>query len=141
MSTGTAGKPLRELLDTNILISALVYGGKPEQIVRLILEKKAKGITSLTLLVELLDTLIQKFHFELPKIQQIEELMKKNFLFVYSRKTLHIVKDEDDNRVLEAALEGNCNYIVTGDKELLDLRSFRGIKIITADQLLREIGR
>lgn len=141
MSIGTAGKPIRILLDTNIFVSALVYGGKPEQIVRLILEKKAKGITSLALLVELLDTLTQKFHFEPQKTQQIERLMKKSFHFVYPKKALNIVKDEDDNRVLEAALEGSCNYIVTGDKELLDLLSFREIKIITADQFLKEISK
>lgn len=141
MNIGTAGKPLETLLDTNILISALVYGGKPEQIVKLILEKKVKGITSLTLLVELLDTLTQKFHFEPQKIQQIERLMKKSFHFVYPKRALHIVKDEDDNHVLEAAVEGNCKYIVTGDKQLLELRLFRGIKIITADQFLGEISK
>lgn len=141
MSIGTAGKSVRALLDTNILISALVYGGKPEQIIELILEKKVKGITSLALLAELLDTLIQKFHFEPQKIQQIEMLIKNNFHFVYPKKVLNIIKDEDDNRVLEAALEGKCNYIITGDKELLALKEFQNIRIVNSQEFLKEMGK
>lgn len=139
MNTGTARKQPKLLIDTNILISALVYGGKPEQVLRLILEKKAMGVTSLVLLAEFLGILAQKFHFQPKKIQQAERLVKKNFHFVYPKETLDVVGDEDDNRVLEAAVEGDCSFIVTGDRQLLILGEFRGIKIVNADQFLKSV--
>jgi len=127
---------IRVVLDTNILISAFVYGGKPEQILRLILEKRIDGFTSPLLLAELFEVLLKKFHFSLEKIQVFEQKIKKSFAIVYPTKTIHIVKDEPDNRVLEAALEGNCNIVVTGDKELLKLGKWKGISILTTDQFL-----
>ncbi|MBI2007275.1 MAG: putative toxin-antitoxin system toxin component, PIN family [Candidatus Blackburnbacteria bacterium] len=130
-----AGKP-RVVLDSNILISAFVYGGKPEQILRLILEKQIDGFTSSPLLSELFEVLIKKFHFSLEKIQVFEQKIKKNFLVVYPEKTVHVVKDEDDNKVLEVAVEGGCDFIITGDKELLRLGKWKGISILTADQFL-----
>ncbi len=139
-----AEKPPKVILDTNILISALIYGGKPEQIYNLVLEKRITAAISSILLVELTETLIKKFRFDLIRIVQLEKIIRKHFKIVHPNKTINIVGDEDDNRVLEAAIEGKCSYIVTGDQELLDLGSFKGmskalsdeIKLLTADQFL-----
>lgn len=139
MDTDTAGNSPKVTLDTNILISALVYGGKPELVLRLIVEKKVNGVTSLILLAELLDTLINKFRFEFLRIQQIERLIKKHFHFVYPKKVLDVVRDEDDNRVLEAALEGRCDFVITGDQDLLELRNYKKIKILTAEEFLQSL--
>ncbi|MBI2040465.1 putative toxin-antitoxin system toxin component, PIN family [Candidatus Microgenomates bacterium] len=54
-------------------------------------------------------------------------------------ETLHILRDEDDNRVLEAAREGNCDFIVTGDQDLLDLGKYKKIKILTSEEFLLQI--
>ena len=129
-------KPLKIVLDTNVLVFALIYGGKPEQTYNLILEKQITAVTSVILLAELTETLIKKFKFDLRKIEQLERIIKKHFKIVHPDKTINIVKDEPDNRVLEAAIEGDCEYIVTGDNDLLSLGEYRNIKIITADQFL-----
>jgi len=50
---------------------------------------------------------------------------------VVPNRVLTVVEDDDDNRVLEAAIEGSADYIVSGDTDLLDLGSFQGIPIIT----------
>lgn len=136
MSLDTVRKLHRVVLDTNIIISALVFGGKPEQIYNLVLEKQILVITSPILLAELTEILIKKFKFNAIKMKQLERIIKKHFKLVYPDKIINVVADEDDNRVLEAAIEGKCGYIVTGDKKLLDLGSFKKIEIITADQFL-----
>lgn len=136
MSSGMAKKLPRVVLDTNILISALVFGGKPEKVYNLVLEKEIESVTSLPLIAELIDTLIKKFHFEQYRIEQLKEIINDHFLVTYPTQSLELLQDIDDNRVLEAAIEGKCNFIVTGDKELLDLKIFRKIKIVTADQFL-----
>lgn len=50
---------------------------------------------------------------------------------VLTAQELHILGDEPDNRVLETAIAGGADYIVTGDKHLLDLHEYEGIEIIT----------
>lgn len=129
----------RVVLDSNILISAYVFGGKPESVFKLSLSEKLQGITSQSLITEFLDVLRKKFGVSQAEIMEIQNEMQEVFEIVYPTETLHIVKDEPDNRVLEAAVEGKCNYIITGDKGLLDLRLFKDIKIMTADQFLKSV--
>ena len=62
----------------------------------------------------------------------------KNSSCNLSCKTINAVRDDDDNRVLEAAVEGKCEYVVTGDEDLLSLQNYGGIKIITPAEFLRE---
>lgn len=128
--------PPKVVLDTNLLISALIFGGKPEQVYNLVLEKQIIGITSPVLVVELTETLIKKFSFEMARIEQLQRIIRKHFKVVYPVENIHVLKDEDDNRVLEAAIEGRCSYIVTGDKGLLELGRYKNIKIISAKEFL-----
>lgn len=141
MSSDTAENPVKVVLDTNILISAIAFGGKPKQVLDLVLEEEIEAIISPILLAEFKEIYRKKFplkreDFELT-IKNIEEM----FQTIYPKKTLNILSDEDDNRVLEAALEGNCSYIVTGDKELLNLVTFKNIHILTADQFIKRVFR
>ena len=65
--------------------------------------------------------------------------MKENFNIVYPSKTLQAISVEDDNRVLEAAIEGDCSHIVSGDKDLLDLHVFEEISIQNPADFLKGI--
>ncbi|MDP2649625.1 MAG: putative toxin-antitoxin system toxin component, PIN family [bacterium] len=132
-----ANKPLRVILDSNVLISAYVFGGKPEIILKQIIQEQIQGVTSPILISEFLEVLRKKFSVVSPDILEIQNDIEELFEIVYPRMLLRIQKDDDDNRVLEAALEGKCKYIVTGDKELLKLGVYQDIKIVTADQFLK----
>lgn len=136
MNIGTVEKPPRVVLDTNILVSALIYGGKPQQIYNLVFDKRIFAVTSSILLAELTETLIKKFNFDSIRVKQVEKITRKNFQVVHPKKTIQLLIDEDDDRVLEAADEGNCNYIITGDKELLELNTYKNTKIMSADEFL-----
>src|SRR3989344_5499164 len=136
MNIGMAKKPPKVVIDTNILVSALIYGGKPQQIVDLVFDKRIFAVASPILLAELTETLIKKFKFDSIRIKQLEKITRKNLQVVHPNKTIQILIDEDDNRVLEAADEGNCDYIVTGDNDLLILGKYKNIKIVTADEFL-----
>lgn len=130
---------MKVVLDTNILVSALVYGGNPQDLLELVIVKQIKGVTSLPLVVELIEILTKKFSFTPEKVYQIEEKIKKSFEFIHPIKALDIVRDKDDNRVLEAAVEGGCDFIITGDQDLLDLGKYKKIKIVTPAQFLEEL--
>ena len=124
-------------LDTNIIISAIGFGGLPRNILELILVDKIKAVTSNILLAELEDVITKKFPNLAFEFELLNKKIRKNFQIVKPKEHLKVVRDEDDNKVLEAAIEGKCQYIVTGDKDLLELDSFRGIKILTPEQFLK----
>jgi len=128
--------PIRVVLDTNILISALVFGGKPRQILQMVLDREIEGMTSLTLLTEFFEVLVKEFSFSQDKIRLLEKKLKKSFKIVYPKKRIRVLKDGPDNRVLETAVEGDCQYIITGDKELLKLKEFKNVKILTASEFI-----
>lgn len=128
---------MKVVLDTNVLISAFSFGGKPRKILTLTLAKKIIGITSLSLLGELLEVLGKKFRYSTEELDLIEVQMKKNFKIIKPKTSINVLKDLADNRVLEAAIEGDCELIITGDKALLSLKSFKGIKILTPNQFLQ----
>ncbi len=130
-------KKLQAVLDTNVIVSAIIYRGKPRQILELAYEENFQGIISPILFSELTEVLIKKFSLSAGEIGLVEEEIKESFKVVHPKDTINIQKDMDDNRVLEAAVEGRCDYIITGDKELLDSGVYKEIKIVTPDQFLK----
>ncbi len=136
-----AGNKAKVVLDTNIIISAIGFGGKPRKILNLVLDKRICAVTSPVLLAEFEDIIFKKFLLLADGFEKINRQIRKNFKLVSPQKTINILKDEPDNRVLEAAISEKCSHIVTGDKELLKLHNFRKISILTADEFLREISK
>lgn len=140
ISTAAAKNP-RVVLDTNILVSAQVFKGKPATIVGLAQVDTIKAFSSEPLLTELYDVLARKFLYPKQRLDLLDSDLRGFLQIVQPAETLQVVDDEPDNRVLEAAVAGDCDYIVTGDKLLLKLGSYQRIKIVSADQFLSFISR
>lgn len=138
MSLDTAENPVKVILDTNIIISAIGFGGKPREIFLRVLSKKVIAVSSSILLAELEEVVTKKFPRLQYEFHRVNRRIRRIFTIVQPRLPLNILKDEDDNRVLEAAIEGKCDYIITGDKELLALKSFKGISVLTAERFLKD---
>ncbi|MFI4990595.1 MAG: putative toxin-antitoxin system toxin component, PIN family [Solirubrobacterales bacterium] len=122
----------RVVLDTNVIVSGLGWRGVPAAILDAVSDDRLVLVTSAPLLAELRRVL------EYPKLAkvikggaQIADLVAASGVVVAPGRVLTVVSDDDDNRVLEAAIEGAADYIVSGDADLLDIGSFEGIPIIT----------
>lgn len=139
MNTAMVNEPKRVILDTNILVSALVFGGKPEQILKSALENKIQVIISPILLAEFTDIIHKKFPLSTHDFQLLEVEISDLFEVINPSNTINVLSDDPDNRVLEAAVEGGCQYIISGDKGLLKLKTYEGINILTADEFLTTI--
>lgn len=138
MNLGTEENPVKVILDTNILISASGFRGKPREVLLLVLQKRIAGVTSPVLLAEFQEVVSKKFPKLAPKLPRITKKLQKNFAVVQPGISINASRDKDDNRVIEAAVEGNCDYIITGDKDLLDLKKYQNVKILRAEEFLRE---
>ena len=134
---------LKIVLDTNILVSALVFGGKPKTVLEAVIEGRARLILSDPLLEELKGVL-EGSKFRYP--QKATQVILDSLILIADVVTPlveihHITRDPDDNRVLECAIEGHADFIVSGDLDLLDLGEFNGIPIESPAQFMRELGK
>jgi putative PIN family toxin of toxin-antitoxin system len=123
---------VRVVFDTNILVSALVFpGGRGEAALQRIIDERDELFLSKPLLDELLAVLARKFSRDAEELSRAAVFMSTIATFVNPRRKLRVVEDEPDNRVLECALTGRAQVIVTGDRALLALRDFRGIRLLS----------
>jgi len=132
---------MRVVADTNIYISALMFGGLPGVFLKRAFLGTFLLVTSPVLLDELDETLRLKFSISQEKASILRIQLEKIAYIVRPEITLDIIKDDpDDNRVLECASAGEANYVVSGDRHLLKLSSFDSIPILTVRQFMDTIG-
>jgi len=121
----------RVVLDTNGLISALLYGGKLRQVLQLALGGRARLLVSQPLNSELARVLRDKFELTPRELAANTNTLWKYAEWIVPRRRLNLCPDEPDNRVLECAIEGRADFIVTGDLDLLNLPAIEGLAILT----------
>jgi uncharacterized protein len=131
---------IRVVADTNIFISALMFGGLPGSFLDLAFLPAFTLVTSPVLLDELDEKLRLKFGLSSADADFIRSKLEANADLINTVETLAIVKaDPDDDRVLECAIAGRADYIVSGDGHLLKLGSYDGIPILTVRQFIDKI--
>lgn len=138
---------LRVVLDTNIIVSGTIQGrGNPF----LIMEEWRKGhfllITSEALIEEVGRVFsyprIQEYGVTSTQIQGVIRLLRRYGISTPGKlKVSDISEDPSDNQVLSAAIEGNADYIVSGDQHLQKFRRYKGIAILTPREFLDILKR
>jgi putative PIN family toxin of toxin-antitoxin system len=129
---------LKVVLDTNVIVSALNFRGKPWQILNLAIERRIELFISPFIIEETEGVLKEKFDWGGEKIREAIQRIKSLAELVHPRlKVSVIAEDEADNRILECAVEGKVAYVVTGDtKHLQPLKEFQGIRILSPAEFL-----
>jgi putative PIN family toxin of toxin-antitoxin system len=131
----------RVVVDTNVRFSALIYLGNPLALLNILHPPRFLPLISEPLLEELRATLLRKSKWEPTRIESELERIEEECDHVRPTIRLNICRDPDDDRILECALAGHADFIVTGDKDLLVLDPFRGIRIVTLRQFLDLLSR
>ena len=139
MNSGMGQKSPRVVVDTNVLFSGTVFSGKPNLIIRCILLEQITAISSPILLAELAEVLRKKADYPKERMIQIIGRLEELCVIVHPSKNIQACRDPKDNWVLEAAVEGDCVYIITGDKDLLDLKKYKNILILTPSEFLTHL--
>jgi uncharacterized protein len=130
---------LNVVFDTNILVSALVFpGGRDELALQRIVEERDQLVISQPIIDELLGILSRKFSRDAEELAHVAVFLSELGVEVKPRKRLHVVADEPDNRILECAVAGHADTIVTGDKAFLELGEHDGVRIISLRTYLAE---
>jgi len=106
---------IKAVADTNVYISAVLFGGRPEKVRILAREGKIELLISENILAEIAGVLKRKFHWSDWQISEIIKEIREFTTLITPVVTLSVIKeDEPDNRVSERAIEGKARYIVSG---------------------------
>lgn len=123
---------MRLLLDTNILIAAALGSKFAEDIILLTI--KSKDITLVTseeILTELKNKLLSKFDKSEENVDFfVAGVIKMSEMVEVTEKVSIVIRDPSDNKILECALSGKADLIVTADQDLIKLKKFKGIGIV-----------
>mgnify|MGYP001306784331 CR=1 FL=1 len=131
---------MKVVFDTNILVSALVFpGGRADIALRRIIEEKDELLISKPILDELLGILARKFSRDAEELAHVAVFVSELATIVKPRRKLAVLADEPDNRILECAVSGSAEIIVTGDKALLELTSFRKVRVVSLRAYIEDV--
>ena len=129
------------VLDANIYVSALAFGGKPKRAFQFGITRRGDVAISDPIRTEVLRTLRDKFRWSEERLTEADSLIGTAARSVVPTVTLHVIeRDPDDDRVLECAVTAKAELIVTGDSDLLSLGVYEGIEIIQVAEFLNRIG-
>jgi putative PIN family toxin of toxin-antitoxin system len=132
---------LKAVFDTNIFVSALaIPGGQAERAIDLVIDARVNLCISKEIIHEVLGVLAQKFSKGPEELARTAVFLSELAELVVPRKKLAVLDDEPDNRILECAVTGHADMIVTGDRAMLDLKKYQEIRILSLRQFLDEIS-
>lgn len=130
---------MRVVFDTNVLISSLIKKGKPERLFNKAVNGDIELVASMGILAEL-STVLKRPRFreyvDENKIQCFLALLNKICRFVDVRSNFEATRDKTDNIILATAYDGKAEYIVSGDEDLLSLKEFKEIRIVSVNEML-----
>jgi len=129
------------VIDSSVWISALEFDGVPQRALDICFLKHQIAICA-PILNEVSTTLSRKFRWPQARIDQTLHGYLAFAIEVNCRGTLHgICRDPNDDMVIECAIAANATAIVSGDKDLLALGAYQGIRIFAPRAFLEEFGR
>lgn len=136
---------MRAVLDTNVLISSVISTGVPHDVVVSGFRSEYQIVVSVETLTEFRQTLLKypdRFGLDESEVQGEVETIRYFAEFVSPSEDVTAVDDDpDDDKFLEAAIAGDVDYVVSGDRHLLTLERFRGIEIVDPRTFYERLAR
>ncbi len=131
---------VRVVLDTNIVISALIGKGNPRRILELIFSYKATVCLSEATIAEYVDVISRPKFRRYPEFSEAAVATLKNLrsmaLLVKPARQLDVCLDPDDNKFLELAVEAEAAYLISGNKKHFPAESYKGVRIVSPAEFL-----
>ncbi len=124
---------MKVVCDTNVLVSGILFGGHARDILQLASRGTISNYISPDILQEIEEVLLRpKFRLKADQVNSILQLIKDSFEMVYpSARVIAVKADPYDNQILEAAWAAKAEFVISGDKHLLDLERWHEIRMIS----------
>ena len=134
---------MKIVVDTNVVISGIFFGGNPRKIVEYVVDGKIEAIATKEIIeeyMEIVDYMVEKKQGKLD--HSMLSPLYSSMRLIEAETSVDVCRDPDDNKFIECAVDAKALYIVSGDKDLLDVGKYGDVKIVTAkefcDQYLRD---
>jgi putative PIN family toxin of toxin-antitoxin system len=128
------------VIDTNVIVSSF-YGGNPKRIIDLLKAEKIKLCISKDIINEYIKVLMRFKDIDDIEVNELVKLFSNSRIVIFTGSTPKlkvVVNDPDDDKFIECAVELGAEYIISGDKDLLSIKQFGNIKILSPKQFLEE---
>lgn len=124
---------MKIVIDTNIVISAAFFGGIPRKVIDLVIKGNVIACTNVEILAEYEETTLdmavkKKGHIN----QEVFNRFMNNVEIIDAVAVVNVCRDPDDNKFIACAVDAKAIYIVSGDKDLLTVKNYDAIEIVTA---------
>ncbi|MGH7426223.1 MAG: putative toxin-antitoxin system toxin component, PIN family [Candidatus Methylomirabilales bacterium] len=128
---------MRAVFDTNIYVSAFaIPGGRAQAALLKAVKGEVRLVISKPIIHELLDVLARKFGRDAEELARVAVFLAELAEVVQPRRKIEMLSDDTDNRILECAIAGRADVIVTGDRAMLELGEYQGVRIMTLREFL-----
>jgi uncharacterized protein len=129
---------MRIVADTNVIVSALVFGGLPRQVLELADTQQCDLFYSQAIQEEVRRVLADKFGWDEARLRhELPVLWSMGELVVPQATVRALLDDPDDDRILECALAAKAGFIVSGDRHLLRLHCYKSILIVSPREFMK----
>ena len=133
---------MRAVLDTNVVMSAIFFGGTPMKIVRAAFSKKVQLVASRAVMSEYREV-AERLHEQFPSVNYRRPLSILESKLTMVRPVAlgqTVCRDPDDDAIISCALGGKAKVICSGDGDLLALNGFRGLEIMAPSDFCQQMG-
>ena len=134
---------MKVVLDTNIYISAILFGGECEKLIQFLKEHNTEILISDFIFKEIELILRKKFHWNEHDIRITLYDIEKKTIIIDTHSSIRIIKQKvSDNKILECAVDGGADVIISGDtKHIQPLKNFKGIPIVSPNFFINKLTR
>jgi len=132
---------MRIVIDTNVVASAIFFGGRPAELLRMVVQHELSAVATNEIVDEYQATinyLLNKYEDRPLQLSIVPIFSAMEIIPVTSK--IEVCRDPDDNKFISCAIDGHCYYVVSGDKDLLSVEQYADIKIITVADFLKLIA-
>lgn len=128
---------MKIVIDTNVFISAVFFGGLPLQVLQTVIARQNSAIISPEIWNEYNDVIhrMTRKYPERLKQQLVDEVFKL-FKIIIPSSDIRICRDSDDDKFVSCAVDAGCSHIVSGDEDLLSIGNIGDVKICTPAEFL-----
>ena len=126
---------MRIVVDTNVVISGMFFGGNPRKIIESIVDGDIAAFATTEIIdeyMEIIESMIERKQGSFN--QRVFSPLFSALNIINSETKIEISRDPDDDKFIECAVDAKALYIVSGDKDLLDISEYKDIQIITAKE-------
>ena len=130
---------MKIVIDTNVVTSGLFFGGRPRELLDMLLQNEFESFVSDKIVAEyqeIFDRMCAKYQVKQGNVTLPNVLSKCTS--IEPTREINVCRDPDDNKFIECAVEAKCIYIVSGDKDLLTLEHFEDVEIVNVAEFFEK---